>query len=267
MDHVGRALERDELRLEYQPAFCLASGRLTKAEALLRWHSPSLGRVAPDEFIPVMERAGLICDIGRWVLEQACQQAVAWRRLANLEVPVSINVSPLQLESGDFPALLMTVAQQHECDPEWLGIELTEHSVVRSFPIARRAMSELALFGVHVAIDDFGAGYSSLKQLAELPVHCLKLDRGLIAGIEHDVRRRAIVSAIVALCEALGLAITMEGVELQEQARFLRRFRSIEVQGFLFGRPGPAQDIVAASTIPAGARRARLGAAGARRSL
>jgi EAL domain-containing protein (putative c-di-GMP-specific phosphodiesterase class I) len=149
-----------------------------------------------------------------------------------------------------FVAAVNGALKRNDCDPEWVEIEITEHSIVRNFPLVRRILGELSLRGVSIAIDDFGAGYSSLAHLAELPANTLKIDRGLIEGIDTDARKAAIMHAVVALARALGLALTAEGVEEAAQARFLERFGCVDVQGFLFGRPMPAESILACGNPP-----------------
>ena len=230
------ALERNELRLEYQPVYRLATGELATAEALLRWDSPALGPVAPERFIRLMEENGLILEVGRWVLDRVCAQAAAWRR-GGLRAKLSLNVSAQQLEAGDFPQVVGACARRHGCDPAWLEFELTEHMLARDVDRMRSALAGLVGLGATIAIDDFGSGYSSLALLAETDVQVVKLDRSLIAGVHRHPRRGAIVEAVVSLCRTLGLAVTVEGVEEPEQAAFLRRFPSVQVQGFLFGRP------------------------------
>jgi EAL domain-containing protein (putative c-di-GMP-specific phosphodiesterase class I) len=245
------ALSRNEFSLQYQPIYCLATGRLTKAEALLRWESPTLGSIPPDEFIPHLEEMGLICEVGCWVLENTCRQAVEWRS-RGLDARIALNISPRQLELDHFPLTVRKALDRHACRPEWLELELTENAVVRDFARVKGALTDLAAMGLTIAIDDFGAGYSSLAQLAELPFHALKIDRVLIDGVHRDCRKRAIVTAVIALAHELGIAITVEGVELAEQASFIEQFDSVEVQGFFYGRPMRAADIAASRNLARG---------------
>ena len=241
-DDVAHALARGELCLAYQPIYRLSTGRMMKVEALLRWKRRGV-LIPPDEFIPRMEELGVIESVGRWVAESACAQATAWNE-GGTPVRVSFNVSPRQLEAGDFPAAVREALARTRCKPEWLEVEITEQCVMRDFEAMRRALCELAELGVSIAIDDFGTGYSSLARLAHLPAQSIKLDRALVAGAHDEFRRAAIVDSIVTLCGTLGLDVTAEGVEHAEDAAYLSRFERICVQGFLFSRPVPPDRVL-----------------------
>ena len=232
---LREALAGKQFELEYQPIYCLSTRRLVKAEALLRWHCPNVGKLGPDRFLPALEETGLIAPVERWVLETACAQAVRWSE-AGLGIKVSVNVSPVQLAAG-FTADVARALREQECDSSKLELEITEHSLVRNYAAAKYTVAGLAALGATVAIDDFGSGYSSLCQLAELPVHAIKVDRHLIRRIEKEPRRAAIMDAIACLARSLGLELTVEGVEDAEQARHLARYEGLRVQGYFFGRP------------------------------
>ena len=238
---VAHALERGELHLAYQPIYELATGRMTKVEALLRWQRGGLS-IAPGEFIPWMEEFGAIVSVGRWVAASVCEQAAAWNK-GHTPVRVSFNVSPRQLEAGDFPAAMREALARTHCKPEWLEVEITEHCLMRDLEGIRRALCELSELGISIAIDDFGTGYSSLARLANLPARSIKLDKALVAGANNEFRRAAIVDSIVKLCGTLGLEVTAEGVEDAADAAYLSRFERISVQGFLFSRPVPADRV------------------------
>lgn len=237
-----QGIRNGELALEYQPIYSLSTGRVTKVEALLRRRSPGLGAIAPSLFVPAMEESGLGGEIGGWVLDRACAQAAEWKRLG-IEAKVCVNVSPRQLERGDLADLLARSVERHGGRPQWLELELTEHTLMRDLDASKRTLSRLAALGATVVIDDFGSGHSSLARLAELDVHGVKVDRLLAAGAVRGSRKGAILDAVVALCDSLGLGTTIEGLEEPDQLDFLRRFPRVEVQGFLLGRPSPASAI------------------------
>ena len=239
---VAHALARGELHLAYQPIYRLSTGRMTKVEALLRWQRRGVS-TAPDEFIPWMEEFGVIVSVGKWVAASACEQATAWNE-GGTPMRVSFNVSPRQLEAGDFPAAVREALARTRCKPEWIEVEITEHCVMRDFERIRRALGELSELGVSIAIDDFGTGYSSLARLAHLPAQSIKLDRALVAGAHEEFRRAAIVDSIVNLCATLGLEVTAEGVEHADDAAYLSRFGRICVQGYLFSRPMPPDRVL-----------------------
>jgi len=234
---------RGEFSLEYQPILALAGAEVRKVEALLRWDSPTLGRVAPDRFIPVLEESGLIRPVGGWVFEQACRQIRCWRVETGLPLRIAVNVSPVQLTSADFETMARRVLAETSCEAAWIELEITEGALIRSFERIKAQLDSLAAMGFTLAIDDFGAGYSSLGQLAQLPVHNLKMDRSLIDGMPDGSKRAGIVTAVIALAGALQLTVTSEGVENAEQASWLARFPGIQCQGYLFARPMTAERI------------------------
>ncbi|HZZ92367.1 MAG TPA: EAL domain-containing protein [Usitatibacter sp.] len=237
-DEVAGALARGELELAYQPIYRLATGQLTKMEALLRWRRGD-PPVPPDQFVPWMEDLGVIHAVGKWVIEHACEQASRWNAQGR-GAKVCFNVSPRQLEADDFPRFVRECLERTQCAPAWVELEITEHCFIRDFARTRAALSELSRIGLTIALDDFGRGYSSLGCLADLPVQSIKLDRALVAGVHAEPRRAVIVAGVMDLCRALGLEVTAEGVEHPAEAAFLERFDRIDVQGFLFGRPAPA---------------------------
>lgn len=242
---VVHALDRGELHLAYQPIYRLATGRMTKVEALLRWRRQGVS-IAPDEFIPWMEESGAIASVGKWVVESVCRQAASWNE-DRTPIRVSFNVSPRQLEAGDFVAMVRQALARTRCAPEWLEVEVTEQGVMRDSGAIGRILAELSDLGIAIAIDDFGAGYSSLARLADLPARSIKLDRALVAGACWEVRRAAVVDSIVNLGRTLDLDVTAEGVEDEHDAAYLSRFEDILVQGFLFSRPVPPDRIPASA--------------------
>jgi EAL domain-containing protein (putative c-di-GMP-specific phosphodiesterase class I) len=237
---LEEAAQRGELELAYQPIRNLADRRITRLEALVRWVSPHYGRVEPDRFIPMLEESGYIAQAGEWILERACRDLSTWRSKVRAPISVAINVSPLQLR-GDFEAHARRIVEDSGCDPRWIELEITEGALIRDFVRVREGLDALVAMGFTLAIDDFGAGYSSLGQLAQLPVHQLKMDRSLLEGVPGSEKKVRIVRAVVALAESLGLAVTAEGIESEVQAQWLGRFAGMQGQGYFFGRPMDAE--------------------------
>jgi EAL domain-containing protein (putative c-di-GMP-specific phosphodiesterase class I)/GGDEF domain-containing protein len=240
---LEEAALRGQMFLEYQALHTTAGVPTLKLEGLLRWSSPALGRVSPERFVPLLEESGLVRTVGEWVLREACTQVRAWREALGLPVRIAVNVSPVQLTSSDFERIAKRVADETGCETEWIDLEVTEGAIVRDFPRMRGKLEALAAAGFRLVMDDFGAGYSSLGQLAQFPVHHLKMDKTLIAGIPEDARRAGVVKAVMALAEALSLGVTAEGVESARQAEWLSRFPGLACQGYLFSRPLPASAV------------------------
>jgi diguanylate cyclase (GGDEF)-like protein len=236
------ALERDELRLVYQPVFDTLSTRALGAEALLRWDS-SLGPISPAEFIPIAEETGLVVPIGDWVLRTACRQAAAWRREFGSGLSVSVNLSARQLTRPGLAAQVMVALAEAGADPDDLVLEITEHGVLEDFAAAFRHLQEVRALGVRVAVDDFGTGWSSLSYLQRLPVDELKIDRSFVATLGVEGPSMAIVGSLVSLAHGLGLTVVAEGVETEEQLAELRRLNCDAVQGFLLARPAPPDQL------------------------
>jgi EAL domain-containing protein (putative c-di-GMP-specific phosphodiesterase class I) len=231
---LERALEEEQLRIRYQPVFHLATGRLESFEALLRWRHPERGEVAPDEFIPVAEETGLIVPIGRWVLEQACLQAQAWRETGNEEISVGVNLSSRQLRE---PGIVESVAASLEASglpAEHLVLELTETGIMQEDDGRLHALRKL---GVRLALDDFGTGYSSLSYLARFPIDFLKIDRSFIARLGTVGEDSALVRSVIQLASALKLRTVAEGIERPDQLQRLKRLGCDYGQGFLYARP------------------------------
>ncbi|HVN41542.1 MAG TPA: EAL domain-containing protein [Steroidobacteraceae bacterium] len=236
------ALERGEFDLHYQPQFDLATGRVAGMEALLRWTAPGLGRVSPEEFIPLAEETGLILPIGEWALRRACQQLRAWHDDDLQAGRVAVNVSPVQFMNPAICATVAAVLREVGLPPHLLELEITESLVMKDFEHTKRVLTDLRALGVSVAIDDFGVGYSNLRRLSEFPVSRLKIDRSLVQDIESLGRSATIVTAIVSMARALGLDVVAEGVENFDQLLQLRDRNCNEVQGFLLSRALPAME-------------------------
>ncbi len=244
-NQLRRAVLRGELELYYQPKVDLASGRVTGAEALLRWNHPELGLVGPDRFIPMAEESGLIVDIGEWVLQRACSQAAAWRAAGLGIVPVSVNVSRHQLAAGKLLASARTAIDKHALAPGQLVIELTESMLMDGGDPTREQLEALRALGARLSIDDFGTGYSSMSYLKRFPVDELKIDKSFVAGTPDDKTDIAIVRAIIVLAHSIGMSVVAEGVETEAQRTMLQALGCDSFQGYLCSRPLPAHQFIA----------------------
>lgn len=234
---LRRAIERDELFLQYQPKVDVSTGRICGAEALLRWQHPERGLVAPMQFIPLAEETGLIVAIGNWVIAAACSQIRAWRRAGLHAVPVSVNLAASHFRQIDLPAQIATTLQDLEVPAPLLELEVTETLLMADVATCQQTLRAIVDLGVTIAIDDFGTGYSSLAYLKKLPIDALKIDRSFVRDIATDPDDAAIVSAIVALAHNLKLKVVAEGVETCEQLQFLGDHGCDVYQGYLFSRP------------------------------
>jgi diguanylate cyclase (GGDEF)-like protein/PAS domain S-box-containing protein len=240
MGDLRVALDNAEFRLEYQPQF-LSDGELVGFEALLRWSHPERGTIAPGTFIPIAEETGLIVPIGKWVLNQACQQLAAWRRAGYHNLRMAVNVSTLQFERQDWIQTISHALEDNDLPPSTLELELTESVVMKNCESAAERLGQLRALGISCAIDDFGTGYSSLKYLQNLPIDTLKIDQSFVRNLdpfsEGESGNGAIVRAIVTLAQQLGLRVVAEGVETNEELELLRRLGCDLVQGYLFAKP------------------------------
>jgi EAL domain-containing protein (putative c-di-GMP-specific phosphodiesterase class I) len=242
---LRHAIDRDQLRLVFQPVVALPSMRLVGAEALLRWHHPALGSVRPDEFIPVAEESGLINRIGSWVLEHACRQLSQWL-IAGHDVWVSVNLSPKELHAADYAAQVADVLAEYGVPPQRLVLEVTEHAVATDMEELVSRLKELRVTGVRIALDDFGAGYSSLGQLRNLPVDILKIDHALVAEPESRTGTAApLVDVVVRLGHRLGLEVLAEGIGTPAQRAIVEEAGCRLGQGSLFGWGVPAEHLEA----------------------
>jgi diguanylate cyclase (GGDEF)-like protein/PAS domain S-box-containing protein len=239
---LRRAIAGNELVLHYQPIVELQTGKLASMEALLRWNDPDRGLVYPDDFIPAAEEMSLLEPIGDWVIDAIAHQMLDWRE-QGLQPHVSFNVSPRQLHRPDFGAELAARLEALQIDPAWLTMELTESATLREPERIGPILRELDEGGLRLAIDDFGAGWSSLSRLRLLPVHTLKIDRSFMREIPDDPEAGAIVDAVIALADALGMNTVAEGVETRVQALFLAAQGCRLAQGRYFGDPVPAAEL------------------------
>ncbi|MHB8430112.1 MAG: putative bifunctional diguanylate cyclase/phosphodiesterase [Acidimicrobiales bacterium] len=239
---LHRALERDELRLAYQPVCGSGSGTVVGFEALLRWEHPDKGMIPPLEFIPVAEESGLMVAIGAWVLEEACRQAVEWGRTLGENLQMSVNVSGRQLNDTGFPDLVREVLTATGLQPDRLVLEITESILLGEHEDHEIVLGELKALGVRLSIDDFGTGYSSLAYLRRFPVDQLKVDRGFVKDVaEHGDTR--IMAAVIRLAHDLGLEVVAEGVETEHELTTVQGLGCDVVQGFHLGRPVPSRCI------------------------
>jgi EAL domain-containing protein (putative c-di-GMP-specific phosphodiesterase class I) len=234
------ALERGEFVLHYQPKVNLGSGRMTSAEALIRWNDPRTGLVPPGQFIPVLEETGLIHAVGRWAMRQAVVDYLRWHAAGLAVVRIAVNVSPLQLRDRGFIA---EVREAIGIDPHaaaGLELEITESLIMEDVKHSIASLLAIRAMGLTVAIDDFGTGFSSLSYLAKFPVDTLKIDRSFVLDMTASPEGLALVSTIINLAHALKLKVVAEGVDSDEQLRLLRVLGCDEIQGYLFSQPLPA---------------------------
>jgi diguanylate cyclase (GGDEF)-like protein/PAS domain S-box-containing protein len=255
---LRRAVERDELRLHYQPQYEVTSGRIVGVEALVRWQHPDLGLIPPGRFIRFAEETNLILDVGQWVLHEACRQGCAWQAQGLPPVRIAVNISALQFGDPDFPRTVSAALQASGLEARHLELELTESILMHDVERAGGSLEQLKTLGLELAIDDFGTGYSSLSYLKRFPIDLLKIDQSFVRDITSDKDDAAITSAIIALTHNLGLRTIAEGVETAEQFRFLESHGCDEVQGFLFSRPLAPDECTDLLAAQPGAQRARI---------
>ncbi|MDZ8107649.1 MAG: EAL domain-containing protein [Nostoc sp. DedQUE12a] len=235
------ALERKEFSLYYQPRVNIATGEITGMEALLRWQHPEMGLVAPSVFIPLAEQSGLIVPIGEWALRTACRQNKAWQDAGLSPLMMAVNLSLKQFRQPKLVETVAKILEQTGLEAHFLELEITESTAIEDLDFTRNVLQELQQMGVHLSIDDFGTGHSSLSRLQLLPLHNLKIDKSFVQDLTRDVKVAHIIKAIVSLGQSLGLRLTAEGVENEEELEFLRSINCEDVQGFLFYRPLSAQ--------------------------
>jgi diguanylate cyclase (GGDEF)-like protein/PAS domain S-box-containing protein len=234
------ALDRSEFVVHYQPQVTIPDFHLVGMEALVRWRHPSLGLLYPSEFVPLAEDSGLILALGEWVMRDACLQNKAWQDAGLAPMRLSVNFSARQFQQPSFISSVAEILKETNLDPRWLEFEITESSIMKEPEQAIEKLHELKLMGIRVAIDDFGTGYSSLNYLKRFPIDTLKIDKTFVADVCKDPHDTAIVRAIITLGHALDLTVIAEGVETQEQLRYLSSLGCDVVQGFLFSKSLPA---------------------------
>ncbi len=240
---LRQALANDELELFFQPKIDARSGKVTAAEALLRWNHPTRGMVMPGDFIALAERSGLIGPIGNWVIEAACKQARAWRD-KGLRMRVAINLSAHQMRQDDIADRIAEALTRHRIHPSLLTCEITETAAMEDTGATQETFRRLGELGAHLSIDDFGTGYSSLSYLRQLPAEELKIDGSFVKDVDQSADARAVVDAVVKLAHALGLRVVAEGVETLRQHAILVELGCDELQGFLFAKPMTARALL-----------------------
>ncbi len=233
---LREALEKDEFFLAYQPTFTLSDMRPTGVEALIRWNHPLRGVLQPDAFIPLLEETGLIVEVGRWVLKEACRQGAAWRR-AGYPIDMSVNVSGRQLDTDQLVGDIESALSDSGLDPRALTIEITETTLMRNATETATRLAAIKELGVRIAVDDFGTGYSSLAHLQKFPVDALKIDRSFISGLRANKEGETLIHTLVQLGKALSLETVAEGIEEQQELSVLQHEHCDNGQGFLFARP------------------------------
>jgi diguanylate cyclase (GGDEF)-like protein len=235
--NLRHALERDEFLLHYQPKVSLDTGSITGVEALIRWQQPGREMMLPALFVPVAEDCGLIVEIGRWVLREACQQARSWQNAGLPSLPISVNVSAVEFRDHEFIQGVRTILSETGLAPQYLQLELTEGVLMEDAESTINVLAQLKVMGVHLAVDDFGTGYSSLSYLRQFPVDVLKIDQSFIQEINSERPDSTLVSAIIDMGRSLKHLVIAEGVETLEQKTYLQNQHCAEGQGYLFSRP------------------------------
>jgi diguanylate cyclase (GGDEF)-like protein len=255
---LSHALERGEFLLHYQPRVELATGLITGTEALLRWRHPVRGLVSPLDFIPLAEETGLIVPIGEWVLATACAQNSVWQQQGNPTLSVAVNLSARQFADSMLRTKLTRIIRDSGIDPSKVELEITESAIMSHAECTVAVLADLKSLGVQIAIDDFGTGYSSLAYLKRFPIDTLKVDRSFIRDIPTDSGDMKITRCIIAMAHSLKLKVVAEGVETEEQMKFLRTQRCDAVQGYYLYRPMPKEEIVHALRLNRQDRATRL---------
>jgi diguanylate cyclase (GGDEF)-like protein len=237
-DELQAAITDSELRLLYQPIVSTEDQKMVGVEALVRWHHPTQGLLSPDSFIALAEERGLILPLGEWVLRKACTDALRWPSLR-----IAINVSPVQFRHKDFVASIERILEETGIEPQRLELELTEGVIVTDADLAEKSIMDLRATGIKMALDDFGTGYSSLIYLRRFAFDKIKIDRSFLLSLEPTGEGAIIVESIVHLGRALGLTVTAEGIETEEQVDFLKKIGCDELQGYYFSVPVSSEEI------------------------
>jgi len=245
---LRKALERKELVLYYQPLIELSSGRIAGAEALVRWNHPRLGLLPPLEFIPMAEETGLIVPIGEWILENVCMQGKTWNEMGLSPFRMTVNLSMRQFAHNAIVKTVLNALEKSDLDSGHLELELTESIIMQNADQTIETLHKLTSAGIQISLDDFGVGFSSLSYLKTLPLSTLKLDRSFVSGLAKDTKNESISKAIIGIAHSLGLKVIAEGVETFDQLELLRSWKCDEVQGFLFSRPIPVEEITRSMT-------------------
>ena len=249
-NQLRRAVDNEEFVLYYQPKVNLKSGKVTSAEALIRWNNPQRGLVSPGEFIPVLEETGLILEVGRWALGKAIEDGLRWRAAGSSAIRIAVNVSPLQLRNFNFLGELEQAIAIEARAATGLELEITESVFMDDLEYTIARLNAIRAMGITIAVDDFGTGFSSLSYLSKLPVDTLKIDRAFVIEMTARPEGLALVSTIVHLAHSLNLKVVAEGVETKEQSHLLNLLQCDEMQGFLFSKPVPGDIFEARFLVP-----------------
>ncbi len=240
---LRRAIQNEEFLLHYQPRVSVDSLAITGVEALVRWQQPHR-LVPPSEFIPLAEDTGLIVPIGEWVLREACSQGRRWIEQGFAPIPIAVNISARQFHDRDLSQTVIRILEETDFPPKYLELELTESSIMQNAEFAASMLNRLKSMGVNISIDDFGTGFSSLASLKRLPIDALKIDQSFVREANSDPDDAALVMAIITLGHNLRLKVIAEGVETEDQLRFLQLLRCDEIQGYFYSKPLPGESLV-----------------------
>lgn len=236
---LRKAIKNNEFVLHYQPKYNLADGLITGVEALIRWENPQHGMIPPGKFIPLAEETGLIMQIGEWAMREACRANKSWQQSGYQPISVAVNLSPKQFRHQDIAQVVANVLTETGLDAQYLELEITETAVMDSVELAITRLNAIKKMGVHISVDDFGTGYTSISYLKQYPVSVLKIDQNFIKGIPQDPNDLAITAAVIALGHSLGMKVVAEGVETAEQLQYLADHDCDIVQGYYLSRPLP----------------------------
>lgn len=239
---MNKALELEEFMLYFQPQVDIFDHRLNGMEALLRWNHPRLGFIAPNDFIPLAEETGLIIPLGKWVLRTACLQNKTWQLEGFPPLKMAVNISPVQFYQDDFVQVVLEALQESGLEPQYLELEITEGIAMYQLDQVINKLNTLRELGVHISIDDFGTGFSSLSYLKKFPIDKLKIAQQFVRDITDDPDDAAIVQAVIAMAKSLKLEVIAEGVETEDQLSFLLDVKCREIQGYIYSRPVPAEE-------------------------
>jgi diguanylate cyclase (GGDEF)-like protein/PAS domain S-box-containing protein len=240
---LRRAIDQEQFVLHYQPKIATGTGHVIGLEALIRWNDPDSGLVPPSKFIPILEETGMILEVGAWSIRKALAESRNWRLTHGGPLRIAVNMSPIQLKQRNVVDTVRQALDGLGIAAGQLDLEITESLIMDNVEENVKKLAEIRLMGVNISVDDFGTGYSSLAYLAKLPVNALKIDRSFIATMTRDAQSMTLVSTIISLAHALDLKVIAEGVETEDQAKFLYLLKCDEMQGFLFGRPLPAEEV------------------------
>jgi EAL domain-containing protein (putative c-di-GMP-specific phosphodiesterase class I) len=240
---LRNAIDKEEFTLHYQPKLDLVSRQISGLEALIRWNDPESGLVPPGQFIPLLEETGMILEVGSWAISKALADYRNWHSQGLQPPSIAVNVSSIQLRQKNFVDIVSKAIKDSNAMPHGLDLEITESLIMEDVEGNIKKLKALRDMGINIAIDDFGTGYSSLGYLARLPVNTLKIDRSFIMTMTSNPDSTMIVSTIISLAHSLNMKVIAEGVETEEQSRFLKLLKTDEIQGYLFSKPLPASQM------------------------